>query len=30
MDTQILTRLLYPIGALALGLGTLWLARRYP
>ena len=28
MDIHTLTLLLFPLGALALGLGTLWLARR--
>jgi len=30
MDPQTLTLLLFPLGALALGLGTLCLARRDP
>lgn len=28
MDANTLTMLLFPIGALLLGLGTLWLSRR--
>ncbi|WP_274534705.1 MULTISPECIES: hypothetical protein [unclassified Methylobacterium] len=28
MDAHTLTLLLFPLGALALGLGTLWFARR--
>lgn len=28
MDIHTLTLLLYPLGALLLGLGTVWLARR--
>ncbi len=28
MDAQTLTMLLFPIGALIVGLGTLWISRR--